>query len=319
MRLYAVIAGLLGLSTFLLYARPIAAQEASKPAPSQAPAANRDDREAAASAAAVALAGQLKLHPPEPSGAAVRVGGLYMIEIATGEVTLIADGADPDTTFCGSASWSSDGKRIFYDAMRPDRVAQSHLKVIELVAGELSKQDLGVGNCPSASPDGEEVAFLLNHGGVPGVQGGIWLMRSDGSQRRRLGGFGRPKWSPDGRQFMLTDFSIPANVRLMEKTTGRISSLRLKDREFWSAPNWVSDGTIVAVVGQGWGYTIALIDVTDPARAKVKEVLWEMNFKGKGIDANPHAPVYATSAQSLRVHRRTEGGDGALFVQAGPG
>ena len=75
MRLYAALAGLLGLSTILLYAGPIAAQEASKPAPSQAPAANRDDREAAASAVAVALAGQLKLHPAKPSGAAVRVGG----------------------------------------------------------------------------------------------------------------------------------------------------------------------------------------------------------------------------------------------------
>jgi hypothetical protein len=36
-------------------------------------------------------------------------------------------------------------------------------------------------------------------GADPGAEGGVWVMRADGSQRRRLGEFGAPFWSPDGR------------------------------------------------------------------------------------------------------------------------
>ena len=311
----------LSIATICLSSVPVVlCQEPAKAVPRTTSSINPEDREEATIAATRALAEQLRLHPAEPSRAADRVGGLYLIVIATGEVTLVADGPDAGTTFCGSAAWSSDGRRIYFDAMRTDQVAKAHLKVIELDDGALSVKDLGVGNCPTSSPDGGEVAFLLNGGGVPGVQGGVWLMRSDGSQRRRVGGFGRPKWSPDGRQFLLTDFAIPAHARLLDVSTRNIATVQLKELEFWSAPNWVSPDLVVAVVGRGWGYTIALIDVTDPAHSKVKEVLWEMNFKGQGIDVNPHGVVYASSARRcVFIGGAREGMAVYSFVRGQPG
>ena len=117
-------------------------------------------------------------------------------------------------------------------------------------------------------------------------------MQVDGSQRTRLDRFGRPRWSPDGGRFLMVDFAIPAHVSLLDQKTNQRSAVRIPDMEFWSAPNWASDRTIVAVVGAGWGDKIAIVDVTNPERAKVKEVLWEMNFKGQGVDVNPHGPVY---------------------------
>ena len=51
----------------------------------------------------------------------------------------------------------------------------------------------------------------------------------------------------------------------------------------------------MAVVGAGSGDTIALLDVTDPAQGKVKEVLWKMNFKGNGLNVQPSYPAYVTS------------------------
>src|ERR1017187_7907802 len=59
-----------------------------------------------------------------PSKAADRVAGLYMIEVSTGEVTLVADQPDAGITYCGSSSWLNDGKRILFDAMRPEVVQQ---------------------------------------------------------------------------------------------------------------------------------------------------------------------------------------------------
>jgi len=296
MRVQAVTAALLGLSTVLVAGRPIPAQE---PRPSQAPkvsAPKSKDGKEALSAAVDQLVEQLRRHPAQPTKAADRVAGLYMIDVSTSEVTLIADEPDPGITFCGSASWSNDGKRILFDAMRPERVQRARLKAIELVGGQLTVTDLGVGNCPNSSPAGGRIAFLLNHGGVPGAQAGIWLMQADGSQRRPLGSWGRPKWSPDSRQVMIIDFGSPVHVTLMDLRSEQSVPLQIPDLQIYTTPSWASDGTIVAAVGSGFGETIALLDVTDPAHGKVKEVLWKMNFKG-GLDVQPSWPAYEASTR----------------------
>jgi len=297
MRVYAVTAALLGLSIGLVAGRPIPAQQPSPAESSKASAPKLNDGMEAISSAVSQLVEQLRRHPAQPSKAADRVAGLYLIDVSTGETTLVADQPDAGTTFCGSATWSNDGKRILFDAMRPEEVRRGRLKAIELIAGQLTMTDLGVGNCPTSSPSGDQIGFLLNYGGVPGAEGGVWLMRTDGSQRRRLGPFGRPRWSPDSRQFMLIDFAIPAHVALMDIRPEKRSPLRIPDLQLYSPPNWASDGTIVAVVGSDFGDTIALLDVTDPAQAKVKEVLWKMNFKGKGPNVNPHYPAYLASTR----------------------
>jgi len=290
-------AALLGLSIVLAAWRPIPAQEPRPAESSKASAPQSKDGNAAVSAAVDQLVAQLRRHPAQPSKAADRVAGLYTIEVSTGEVTLIADPPEPSTTFCGSPSWSNDGKRILFDAMRTTEVHLSHLKAIELVGGKLTVTDLGVGNCPTSSPSGDRVAFLLNHGGVPGAEAGVWLMQADGSQRRPLGAFGRPKWSPDSHQFMLIDFSIPAHVTLMDVTPEKSGPLQIPDLQIFSTPNWADEGTIVAVVGSDAGDTIALLDVTDPAHGKVKEILWKMSSKGKEYDVQPTYPAYLASTR----------------------
>ena len=246
-------------------------------------------------AAVSQLVEQLRRHPPQPSKAADRVAGLYMIEISTGEVTLVAEKPDAESTLCGSPAWSNDGKRILFDAGRPQQVQRARLRSIELAAGELKMSDLGVGNCPTWSPAGDQIAFFLNPGGVPDAEPGVWLMNADGSQRRRLGSFGRPKWSPDGRRFMLIDFAIPTDVTLMDSNGKTDVDLQIPDLQIFTTPAWVSDDTIVAVVGRESGDTIALIDVTDPAQGKVKEVLWKANFKREGLDIRPTFPAYVPS------------------------
>jgi Tol biopolymer transport system component len=249
----------------------------------------------AKSAAVDQLVEQLRRHPPEPSKAADRVAGLYMIDVSTGEVTLVSDQPDEGVTFCGSPIWSYDGKRILFDAMGAEGVHRARIKAIEVIAEELTVTDLGVGNCPTSSPAGDRIAFWLNPGGVPGAEAGIWLMQTDGSQRRLLGSFGRPKWSPDSRQFMIIDFAIPAQVTLMDVKPDKSGTLRIPGLQFYSVPSWASDGTIVAVVGAEFGDTIALVNVTDPAQGKVTEVLWKMNFKGKGLGVSPLYPAYTAS------------------------
>ncbi len=292
MPMHAVTAAFLALSIVLVPMRPLRAQEPRPAESAKTPIPKLNDGKDAISTAVSALVEQLRRHPPPPSRAADRVAGLYMIEVSTGEVTLIADQPDAGITYCGSPSWSNDGKRILFDAMRPENVHRAHIKSIEVFEGKLKMTDLGVGNCPSFSPAGDQVAFLLNYGGIPGADGGIWLMQADGSQRTRLGSFGRPQWSPDGRQFMLIDFSIPAHVTLMDSKGTTNVPIQISDSKLYSPPTWVSDATIVSVVGKDFGDSIAIIDVANPAKAKIKEVLWKMNFKGTGPDIRPQYPAY---------------------------
>ncbi len=150
--------------------------------------------------------------PPNRSTAADRSGGLFLLDIATGRVTLIADEPDPGDSYCGSPAWSNDGRRILFDAMKADDAGRAHLKVLEVGEGRLTMTDLGIGNCPTFSPDDRRIAFLYN----PAPNRGVWVMHADGSERQPLGSYGRPRWSLDGHQMMITGFSIPYRVTIMD-------------------------------------------------------------------------------------------------------
>jgi hypothetical protein len=119
-------------------------------------------------------------------------------------------------------------------------------------------------------------------------------MQADGSGRRLLGDYGRPKWSPDSRQFMIVSFTRPRQVTLMDVRPEKSGPVQIPEQSIYWEPSWVGGGTIVAAIGAGAADTIALIDVSDPAQAKVKEVLWK---KGKRLDVTPYHPLYSTSTR----------------------
>ena len=88
------------------------------------------------------LVEQLKRHPIEPKAAADRAA-IYLMDLANGEVTLIADQPAPGITQCGSPTWSNDGRRILYDATPGTQFTVTRLKSIELRDGRLTVTDLG--------------------------------------------------------------------------------------------------------------------------------------------------------------------------------
>ena len=81
------------------------------------------------------LADLLEKNPASPSKAKDHVAGLFLLDIASGRATLIADESDPGVGYCGCPDWSRDGKRILFDAMHADKVAESHIKMMEVVDG----------------------------------------------------------------------------------------------------------------------------------------------------------------------------------------
>lgn len=271
---------------------PVRAQEsrpAAVPKAASVPAVGVET----AGKAADRLADLLKRFPAKPSRSVGRAG-LYLIDVERGGVTLIADEPAPGLTHCGSARWSEDGTRILYDATPGNRWNRTRLGAIVAGDGRPERIDLGAGNCPSPSPDGRRIAFLLNTGAVPGAEAGVWVMQADGSGRRRLGSYGWPFWSPDGRKLLIVSFADPCTLALMDVETGEDRPVVLPKQRVDSVPSWAGADTLVAVLGAGPGDTLAFLDVADPGQVKVKEVLWTRD-RAAAID--PAYPVFSAAAR----------------------
>jgi Tol biopolymer transport system component len=253
------------------------------------------------------LADQLKRHPAKPATTVGHIG-LYMIDLERRETTLIASEPEKGFDRCGSPSWSNDGQRIVYDTMPPDAVPLTLIKEISASKDGPTVRDLGLGNCPCFSANGDRIIFLNNSGQN---QNGLWIMQADGSNRRKLEGYGRPKWSPDGHLFLIIGFDLPCTVTVIDDRPGRKSGqLEIAGKAVFRDPTWVEDGIIVAPIGSDSPEAIALLDVTQPDEAKVKEVLWT---RGKELDVEPRYPLYFPTTNRVVFVGVDERRVGALY------
>ncbi len=312
MRRFILMALMMGLTAALRAQDVRKSPGALGPAPvlSQSPSKVQIGKETSSSIAA--LVEQLRKHPARPSSTVGRIG-ILLIDAQGGEATLIAEQTDPWLNRCGSPAWSHDGKHILFD-VTPGNYDYifSRLKGLELADDHLVMIDLGPGNCPALSPSGDHIVFLLNPGCVPGTEPGVWIMNPDGAGRRRLGGYGRPKWSQDGHQFLIVDFSIPCNITVIDDRPGNKSgTLHIPDQKMFSIPSWVGEGTIVAVLGEEEGETIALVDVSDPEQGRVKEVLYRQR---KDFAAKLTYPAYFAASRRCVFVGEVEGKGKALYA-----
>jgi RNA polymerase sigma factor (sigma-70 family) len=256
------------------------------PATAQAAAARPADEP---SRSVARLADVLKRHPARrvpKEGDRLR---LYMMDLVEGGTTLIADEAEPGSNWCNTPKWSHDGTRIIFATWPLPGFESCRIKAIEVKEGLPSLVDLGPGNSPTLSPDDKRIVFALEHGSVRGAESGAWVMQADGSGRRRMGEYaGAPFWSPDGREFLLCDYSDRCIVINLE--TKEESVLEVPGQRIFSWPSWAGPGTLVsALATEREGDSIALLDVSKPAEVKIIEVLWK---RGEDLDVTPRWPVY---------------------------
>lgn len=237
---------------------------------------------------------------------------LFIMDVETGASTPVA-ATDPTRAYRGSPAWSADGRRIYYDASPGfGKWADTRVQCLELTAVGVSRRDLVAGNCPSPSPDGKRVAYLLNAGVLPGAASGVYVTDGAAEATGRLGGFGIPKWSPDGKHLLVVPFANPCEPTLMDAVTGHERPVRLAGHRIYSVPSWAGGGALVAVVRSATGFSVSLVDVTAPAEATVKETLWR---RGNGLryEVEPLYPVYSPE-QKRGVFVGREPKDQALYT-----
>jgi RNA polymerase sigma factor (sigma-70 family) len=240
------------------------------------------------------LAEALKRHPAKRGGSDGDRMQVYMMDLVDGRTTLIADEPSPGLIRCSDPRWSNDGTRIVFAAAMDRQWRRSRLMLFRLAqpnATPPTLADLGPGGCPTFSSDDEKIAFLLSPNADPDAEQGVWVMEADGSARRRAGEFGAPLFSREGREFLINDFSdrfTRTTVINLEKVSDGI--LAVEGYHNFSWPTWAGPGRVVAcLASQHEGDTIALLDVTKPAEAKIIEILWK---RGPDLDLAPRWPLY---------------------------
>ena len=98
------------------------------------------------------LAGAFKHHEPRRGATKGKQNQVYMLDLVTGETTLISDEPVSGLTWSGSPEWSHDGSRIVFDASPGEDFSRSRLISIEVRDGRPAFTDLGPGNCPTFAP-----------------------------------------------------------------------------------------------------------------------------------------------------------------------
>jgi len=195
----------------------------------------------------------------------------------------------PDQVDSGMPQWSHDGRRIVFETAG-SRWPLARLMAIEDHDGRPTFTDLGPGNHPTFSSDDRRIAFGLHPDAEPGAESGIWVMQADGSDRRRVGMFGAPFWSPEGREFLINSYTLPTESIVIDLAAREAGIVEVAGHSVFSWPSWAGPGTLVSpLTTEGEPDSIALIDVRRPAGAKIIEVLWK---RGHDLDVTPRWPVY---------------------------
>jgi len=177
--------------------------------------------------------------PDLKSSASLDNGALVIHTVATAQEKRVAVGC----ILFGEASWSSDGRFVFYVCLRQEgaavkRFSSFELRRYDLQTGQTDSPFSQVRGYPQPSPNGENLSF---HGGPS-----IMLADANGKAPRPMSGgaFIAPEgWNADGSAILVRS-ARSHRLSLLSIADGSIKQLAPlpPDADFYS-PEWLADGS----------------------------------------------------------------------------
>lgn len=230
---------------------------------------------------------------PSPDGSriafrAVESGDIYVANRDGSDPTRLTDDAAEE----GQPAWSPDGQRIAYRHLAAD--GRSLIAVMNADGtGKVALTDdladtLATAN-PAWSPDGTRIAFDVTDLRTTPTAGGIWSMKSDGTNRIRHTtghvGHGAPSWSPDGQRIAFTATAGDgADVMVLTIASGAMAQLNLPGAQ--STASWSPDGRHIAFsqpLGDGTAIYTVRADGTN-MRLHTLDAAWGNGYRPRWID-----------------------------------
>lgn len=190
-------------------------------------------------------------------------------------------------------AWSPDGLSIAYTDQTP---GAEGIYVMDSSGANSVKVRSGEGVGISWSPDSKWLAFSAN--------GNLWKMKANGDSVTQLTFTSqnlRPSWSPDGSKIVYRSDGIwILNVATMQSSP---------IKSFGDFPTWLSDSTILYLVGSAGGfnlalYTIEVMDTTGSNPTVIKQ--FSSSFDYGFMSKNPAQNVILFSARPFNFSDRSQ-------------
>ncbi len=159
----------------------------------------------------------------------------------------------PKQISSATPEWSHNGLMIAFDSVDVLQNFQRSKLFVYAVGGPFKGmfKDLGYGNVPSWSPDDSQITFMINSGNPKNQQAGIWVMNSDGTDRKWICTGWYPRWSPDGSEICFhAYFKNPQQIHFYNVKTGAIRKILGSPMAAkFGGGTWSPDGNSIVFIG----------------------------------------------------------------------
>jgi Tol biopolymer transport system component/Ca2+-binding EF-hand superfamily protein len=202
---------------------------------------------------------------------------IYRMNVDGSDLELLADIGFVGSNSMGSPDLSTDGKILAFDATPAVGVENafhlSHIITMPLEGPNKGQMtDLGFGNCPDWSHDGQRLTFFTNAGNPAKDPHGSWVANADGSNRKLIApNMWNPRFSPDDKLILCADrFRGAKQLFLYDVETKDVQQV-LATRTVLGVPEFEPNGVRIALtVLEDGQRKLCLIDLTKPAQEPVE-------------------------------------------------